>query len=441
MKFTICNVGILKEIEVQCNGVTLITGKNGSGKSTFGKTVSSLFVGIQNAPKTYVSGLFGYLKASVAKIVGLRNYDLGTHYYFGSEYISIFRHLYSILNGGRVTLDYHYYDKLLLGAIKEIEENEDKFINFLRTHNILLDEYNNIDIIINQLHSLRFDFEVMFFDKQKIELYAGQSISDELNYAFVGQVKPVNGSNDKTKIEFTGNNASIGYIFDDNIAFLDGDYSNINCFYIDDGSIVDSIYKRRIKSNKLVADSLADVLLDKLESNSSKDKVATRKKFESIFHLIDMVYPFDFVRNGKLVVTSNNGVNIANEASGRKIFALIKEMLYCNLINDSSILVFDEPDNHLHPKWQAIFAKLIMEISSITGCSIFCITHSPTLLLAFDVYARDENDDLSNNLNVYYCDPSSNQNKFADVSKNISLAHKQLADPYIDLDLFGKDAV
>ena len=112
-----------------------------------------------------------------------------------------------------------------------------------------------------------------------------------------------------------------------------------------------------------------------------------------------------------------------------------------NPLETPGVVFIDEIDLHLHPKWQAIFAKLIMEISSITGCSIFCITHSPTLLLAFDVYARDENDDLSNNLNVYYCDPSSNQNKFADVSKNISLAHKQLADPYIDLDLFGKDAV
>ncbi len=442
MDIQINNIGIIEHINVHCDGVTLITGNNGSGKSTFGKAIDSLFVGMQNAPLIYVSALVKYFKTHIAQIVGFGDYGLERHYRFGVVNMRTFKSLYSILNSDRISLNFNYYDRLLNGVVREIEENREQFLIFLKTNNSFYEE-RDIDLIIRQLIDFRYEFESMFFDKEKIETYIGQGIFDQLNNSFIGQVKPLNKKETKTTISLVNKDFNVEFDYDSSTAYIDGDYSLYNCFYIDDGSIIDRLYKaRRRKPGYSITKSLEEELLDKLESHSSnRDKVAANEKYKKIFDILNIVYPFEFILQYKSLLTTNNGVSIENEACGRKIFALIKEMLYRDLINENTVLIFDEPDNHLHPRWQNIFAKLLFEIAKTTGANVFCITHSPTLLLAFDVFSRDDETNEVSGLNVYYCNPTDKNNGFLDVSNDISKAHKGLSDPYIDLDLFGKDAI
>jgi predicted ATPase len=52
-------------------------------------------------------------------------------------------------------------------------------------------------------------------------------------------------------------------------------------------------------------------------------------------------------------------------------------------------LIWDEPENHLHPEWQIEFAKVLVQIYK-SGVPIIVTTHSPYFLQAIRFYAAKE---------------------------------------------------
>lgn len=109
-------------------------------------------------------------------------------------------------------------------------------------------------------------------------------------------------------------------------------------------------------------------------------------------------------------------------------------MLEKALIDEKTILFFDEPENHLHPELQLKFARLVDMISSDLKCRIIIATHSPTLL-----YAIDKNRINKDNYSFYLASKTDHGSEFINVSNELSKAHKILNDPFIRLDLFGTD--
>lgn len=51
-----------------------------------------------------------------------------------------------------------------------------------------------------------------------------------------------------------------------------------------------------------------------------------------------------------------------NVASGIKTFGIIQLLLDADEINPGKMLIIDEPENHLHPKWQIDCAQLIVKM-------------------------------------------------------------------------------
>lgn len=51
MRINIKNIGKIKEADVNLNGITLIAGKNDTGKSTVGKVLFSIFNGLHDIKK------------------------------------------------------------------------------------------------------------------------------------------------------------------------------------------------------------------------------------------------------------------------------------------------------------------------------------------------------------------------------------------------------
>ena len=48
MKFYFDNVGILSNVTIDCNGLSVITGFNNSGKTTLGKAIYALFDAVED---------------------------------------------------------------------------------------------------------------------------------------------------------------------------------------------------------------------------------------------------------------------------------------------------------------------------------------------------------------------------------------------------------
>lgn len=80
----------------------------------------------------------------------------------------------------------------------------------------------------------------------------------------------------------------------------------------------------------------------------------------------------------QLIITKRNGeeLDLTRASSGEKeIFNLLLGVFALNIKN--GVVLIDEPELHLHPKWQTILLDLFYKFSQERGIQWFIVTHSP----------------------------------------------------------------
>lgn len=82
-------------------------------------------------------------------------------------------------------------------------------------------------------------------------------------------------------------------------------------------------------------------------------------------------------------------IEIVNVATGIKYFGIFQILSQNNYLNKDNILVLDEPEVHLHPKWQLEMAKIIVELVK-NGVKILVNSHSPYMIEALQRYSELE---------------------------------------------------
>ena len=70
------------------------------------------------------------------------------------------------------------------------------------------------------------------------------------------------------------------------------------------------------------------------------------------------------------------------------MFSIIKMLLDKGEIDDTTMLILDEPEAHLHPQWQNAFAEIIVLLVKELNVNVLLTTHSPNFMLAIDAYMR-----------------------------------------------------
>jgi len=82
------------------------------------------------------------------------------------------------------------------------------------------------------------------------------------------------------------------------------------------------------------------------------------------------------------------GINVSNLSTGLKSFLIIKKLITDNLIVNRDILILDEPEIHLHPEWQIVYAELLVLLQKYFDLTILLTTHSPFFLRAIEVFSK-----------------------------------------------------
>ena len=121
-------------------------------------------------------------------------------------------------------------------------------------------------------------------------------------------------------------------------------------------------------------------------------------------------------------------VNIQNLSSGMKSFAILKTIILNGYIKDRSVLILDEPEIHLHPKWQIILADVIIQLQKEYEITCVINTHSPYFLNAIEVFAEKEK--ISDRCKYYLAEKSG----ITDVSFSIDRIYELLSDAFDTLD-------
>lgn len=108
------------------------------------------------------------------------------------------------------------------------------------------------------------------------------------------------------------------------------------------------------------------------------DKTLVEEKLEIIYKMLSNAI------NGKIIKKENDfylafdnitePISIHNISAGLKSFTIIKMMLEEGILKEKDILVLDEPEIHLHPKWQLLYAEIIVLIQKVFNLHIVITT-------------------------------------------------------------------
>lgn len=125
-------------------------------------------------------------------------------------------------------------------------------------------------------------------------------------------------------------------------------------------------------------------------------------------------------------------MDIKNISTGLKTFVIIKTLLLNGSLEDNGTIVLDEPEIHLHPEWQLLFAELIVLFQKEFGMHILLNTHSPYFLNAIEVYAAKYG--IADKCKYYLAKNNDNRSNINDVTSSIDEIYKILARPLQDLE-------
>jgi len=100
----------------------------------------------------------------------------------------------------------------------------------------------------------------------------------------------------------------------------------------------------------------------------------------------------EFIEDGMGSYTfkkNQKNIELINTAMGIKYFGLLQVLANKNHFYKDQILILDEPEVHLHPKWQLELAKVIVSLVQ-KGVKVLVNSHSPYMIEALQRYSQSK---------------------------------------------------
>ena len=392
MEIFIKNIGKVKEANIKINGITVIAGENDTGKSTISKalfTVFNSFYNIDKKIKTQRENIItDIIDKNTSKIEFFNN--------------TIFKKTSSI----------NYISNEIVKNSEMYKINnklKDEILGYFKNFNLKL-KNSNIEEISQEIKII---LNITNEDAEKVILNAN------LNNEFNKQINNI-FSNEKGIIEVKIKDKKIELrIFEDKIENIEKTPETTvisEAIYLDDPFIIDKN-------------------LD--EEKTFNHKMFLIRKLENIYKKLNNICSGSIVESSKNSNTysyklNNKELDIKNLSAGLKTFVILKTLLEKGILEENGVIILDEPEIHLHPAWQVIFAELIVLIQKEFNMHILLNTHSPYFLNAIEIYADKHN--IKEKCNFYSAYLSEQFSEFKDVTDNIEEIYYKLARPFQDLE-------
>ena len=402
MELKLKNIGMINEANVKIDGLSVIAGENDTGKSTVGKAL--FFI------QEFQENLF--TKTDYKKIISEQSqYE---------QEIKKLQEEFEDLNGRLDNLDEHDIESF--GDMSSVTKSMSSYASKIAILTNKIEGYTKILEFIEKIK-----------DKSDSEL-------DKLS---------ANVQHNKLKTRFKD-----FFYFDlsDNIIFI---LEDENCkIGIKDENI---FYDNCNKTSKKTVTFVETPILTNLYSFFSKlDTIQTDIEYKindypytlrSLYkqlklplnnkideEIVNILKDISDIIDGEISTGSSgdlifkrngNEHHILSTATGIKTFGIFQMLIKNNYLTKGSILILDEPEVHLHPKWQLEMAKVIVELVK-NGVKIVVNSHSPYMIDALKYYA----DKSKVNNNFYLAQKSEDETStINDVTMDISPIFEKLTEP------------
>lgn len=148
---------------------------------------------------------------------------------------------------------------------------------------------------------------------------------------------------------------------------------------------------------------LDSLLKQKGENLKKKRKISNILKNE----IIDGESKYDS-KNEIFVYKRNDGFlfDLFSCATGLKSFSLLQILYNNGFLDNKTLLIIDEPETHLHPEWVVQYARLIVMLHKELKVNFFIGSHNPDMVMALKYIAKKELEKDNNSVNFYFAEES-----------------------------------
>lgn len=432
MKLTLDNIGNVKHAEIEINGISVIAGQNGTGKSTISRSLFSIFSAnydlinkISNdrmrAINDYLEGYFSDIEINRKKSSEIGIFRRINSSPFYTELIKIISENLVIIFGQNYSEhNDESIKEIIIDSINEFNKRNSKYF-------VLNVEDMDLNVISENVKEILSQSDQSIFN---------QILTDHLTDEFHNQINnifnPLTGiislkiKNEQINVKINQNKATADKLinFRTDVVYID-----------DDAAIVDNKFSNKLLSNKFFKkffnkfDSLDHNthLIEQLEDERNDTytlRAKTTDRLNSVFNKINDTLNTDIV-NSSEDEEDEKKLNIINYSSGMKTFYLIKSLIENGVIRENGTLILDEPEVHLHPEWQLKFAEIIVLLQREFALHVLINSHSPYLVEAIDIFSKKNG--INNSVKYYLA-----KDGIEDVTDSIDKIYEQM---YVPLNL------
>lgn len=395
MKIQIENIAKIKSAEVKLNGLTVIAGENGSGKSTVGKMLFSIIQVLKSTQNDNMQKQQNLLHKHIDRLykrLNIRPFSVLTK----QDRLPRNYQLQSMLLDGTMTIE-QLKEKInvLLAGVSDITP---------RTKANIETDIKNISICVNNSNN-------------RAAVQAA-SIQNMIESEFMNKVCSV--GHEKANVFFDvsegSNDVHIAFsIYNDKVLKVESKGKE----FLQDATYVESpLYLHILESlrnstqyieiersrpfSAMIPTHIKDFVDKMTFAKSSLDMFDDYSTFlKNIENRILGEFRYDKDSNKLYYYSKGNRFSPINTASGTKTFGVLQLLLQSHIIDPNRILIWDEPENHLHPEWQVAFAEVLLQLVA-QGIPIVISTHSPYFIQAIRYYASKCG--IENSVDYYFAE-------------------------------------
>lgn len=399
MQLKINNLGIINSADIIIDGITVIAGKNDTGKSTISKCLYAMFNSFSQMEVKVKKILLERVKRTLDELLFINsiNYDSSKSKEISEEIIKLFGDNNIVKNDIKDRIKASIYNSI------------GKKINL---------PSEMIDTIYNAL--------TMNYND-----YVRNIINNYFNTEFSNQINQFN-STDSANIIMT-------------IKKKD------NIVRFKNNSLIDCLEKIKLSKEVIYYDSEQDIsafnsrslwdpyssfdfyhvqdLINKLQLSKKNVYFGDNEVFDKFVSYFGNHEYNSMLLKGASVYVSNNKNQIAidNLSSGAKVLVILKRLLQVDFFKKKNLVIFDEPETHLHPEWQINLAQALVYLQKKFELNILLSSHSPYFIGALDTYMRIEK--ISDKSNFYYFKRENGSVNVENVNNNLDKIYKDLDMP------------
>lgn len=434
MNLTVSKFRAINKADIKLNGITVVTGENGCGKTTLSRLLYVTIKTSRNFDEIVRRDLNRRLREILRALTDLMQ-DFARIERISSpdnskEY-SIRRVSYrSLLIKNDDDSDLSQYEEKIYSYINTIQDGINDYLsektapNAKRSRQPLIEKrLQRIQQILQTLlnddnpnkgEKGKMDDVFSLLDKLKISIHqsfaaAMRTLESRNNNVFISELYRHFG--DDLKKQFN--------IIEFGVPITDWEHQKLlmthgiqDCVYIDT--------PMAIMSDSYTDNEYWEDLISVLQAPALAFPLDRQLNLVNKIISGEVSYSSDTIDDDFIYKRNDGAVfNLNDCATGIKSFGILQILLNNGRLNKNTILIIDEPEAHLHPQWIVEYARLIVLLNKQLGVKFFIASYNPDMVSAIKYIAQKEK--VADSLNFYLAHklPNTYSYYYIDLQRNI----------------------